>query len=581
MSDQGNYWPKVVQGRISRRRALIATSSTAAAAAFLAACGGDDGGTKSGGDQAATKRTEKLDPKSGKPGGKLLWQSYGDPGGGLELIKIRNIGVNNMASLTHDGLLDYAYGVQGYPGIGTEVLPSLAVALPEVSPDKLKFTFKIRQGAKFHNGDPVTAEDVKWSFDTLAFGGTSPWKGEYVFMDKTEAPDATTFVVTAKQLHADFNQSMTFKNGGLVMSRRHQESADAEKKLVGSGPYTFVEYTPPTVTRYKRNPEYWGKPLGYFDEVERLGTVDKEKMISDFISKQVHLTYWFSPKERDRIVQARPDATVWSWPQASGHNFYMRNDKAPFNDKRVRQAMSMSIDRKQLIGPMTNGVGEPEGLMSALGAPAPWKYRKPSELGKAAKYFEYNVAEAKALLSAAGVSLPIKLGEIPTWNPTVIGPEIVDAITLIVTGWKNNGIAEGTLKEENFGQFIGRLNGVYDLTCWGPNTEATNPDFGLTLKTKYYWPEGVSERPPLNDTWIKNPALNALLDKQIGEFDQQARQKALTEIEDILSEEMPHIPSIEGRQHYFGDPSLKNAQMPRDAFNGGFPWLKYWWFDKA
>jgi predicted double-glycine peptidase len=44
---------------------------------------------------------------------------------------------------------------------------------------------------------------------------------------------------------------------------------------------------------------------------------------------------------------------------------------------------------------------------------------------------------------------------------------------------------------------------------------------------------------------------------------------------------MPHIPSIVGNQNYFTDPSLKNAQMARDAYNGGFPWFKYWWFDKA
>jgi ABC-type transport system substrate-binding protein len=570
-----DYWNR----RVSRRRAIAATGATALGAAFLAACGGgsSSGGGTGANTQGANVRTEKLDPKSGKPGGKLLWQSYGDPGGGLEMLKIRNAGVYNMASFTHEGLLDYAYGIQGYPGIGTEVLPSLATALPEASPDKLKFTFKIRSGVKFHNGRAMTAEDVRWTFDTLAFGSTSPFKGDYNFMDKVEAPDATTFVVTTKAPYADFLQSMTYKNFGAILAREHHEGPDAEKKLVGTGPYTFVEYTPPTVTKYKRNPDYWNKPLGYFDEVDRLGNADKEKMISDFVSKQVHLTYWFTPKERDRIKQARPDAILWNYPQAGGHNFYMRNDKAPYNDKRVRQALSMSIDRKSLIGPMTNGEGEIEGLLS-IGAA--WKFRKAAET-KAAKNFEYNVAEAKKLFQAAGVSLPIRLGDIPTWNPTVIGPEIVDGLTLIVTGWKNNGIAEGSLKEETFGQFTPRLVGQFDNTMWGPNTQATNPDIGNTLRNKYYWPVDQAEKPPLNSTYVKNAELNALLDKQLREFDQKARQEILTQIEDLANEEMWHISSIEGRQNYFGDSTLRNAQMPRDAFNGGFPFFKYWWFDKA
>ena len=74
-----------------------------------------------------------------------------------------------MASLTHDGLMDFAYGQPKYPGIGNEVLPSLAQALPEISPDKLTFTFKLKP-AKFHNGRDLTSEDVKWTYDTLAFG---------------------------------------------------------------------------------------------------------------------------------------------------------------------------------------------------------------------------------------------------------------------------------------------------------------------------------------------------------------------------------------------------------------------------
>jgi ABC-type transport system substrate-binding protein len=103
---------------------------------------------------------------------------------------------------------------------------------------------------------------------------------------------------------------------------------------------------------------------------------------------------------------------------------------------------------------------------------------------------------------------------------------------------------------------------------------------GATLKSKYYWEPGT-DRPPLNDTWIQNTELNALLDKQFGEFDNEARQAVLTEMEDLLNSEMPHIPSIVGNQNYFADPSLHNVQMPRDAFNGGFPWFKYWWFDQA
>jgi peptide/nickel transport system substrate-binding protein len=430
-----SYWDKMLNKRIGRRRALAATGATAAGAAFLAACGGDDGGGGSG-DTGGAQPDKNLDPTTGKVGGKLVWQSYGDPGAGLELIKIRNQGVMQMASLTHDGLLDFAYGMPKYPGIGTEVLPALAQGLPEISPDKLTVTFKMRP-ASFQNGRALTSEDAKWTFDTYAFAQESAWKPDYAFIDKTEAPDPSTFVVRLKYPYADVLQSMAFKSTGAVLAREHHESGASERTLMGSGPYTFVEYQSPTITRYKRNVNYHTKPFPYFEEVDRLGTVDSEKKVADIIAKAVHLTYWFPAEERDRVKAGRPDLYAFQYPRAGSPQVYIRNDVAPFSDKRVRQALSMAYDRKQNIAAVNAGEGEADQVLSFTSA---FGFRKPADL-PAAKYFEFNVAEAKKLLQAAGVSLPLKV-DVPTWNPTVIGQKHVDEITLITTQWRNNGIVD-------------------------------------------------------------------------------------------------------------------------------------------
>ena len=580
-----NYWDKVLNRRLTRRRAVSATGTTAAAAAFLVACGGGDddqapadtGSSSSGGGTTPSGGTS---PSASGPtqGGHLVWQGYGDPGGGLELIKARNAGVNQMASLTHEGLLDFAYGIPDYPGIGNDVLPALAVALPEISPDKLSATFKLVDGATFHDGKPVTAEDFKWTYDTLAFAEESANQTDYGWLDSVEAPDAGTLVIHMKGVNADIIQTLADKNKAGVLHREHHESGAAENSFLGSGPYEFVEYSPPTVMKYKRNESYWNLAnAGWFDTIDRLGTSDSEKKVADIISGQVHVTYWFPAEERERIKEARDDLLVFQYPRAGSGQVYIRNDVAPFSDKRVRHAMSMGYDRQILIDTVTEGEGQADQQLSRSGTA--WGFRGPEDLPRADLY-ELNVAEAMKLMSAANIELPLKT-DLPTWNSTVIGQKFVDEITLIATQWRSNGLLDVTLLEETFGQFGPRLTGQYDSLQWGPNTQATRPTLGQDIYDKYYAGGVTPQAPTLNLTFLNNPEVDILLEKQLVEFDVEARTAAFRELEDVLVEVMAHTSGVTGQLAWFIDPVVKNAQMPRDAYNGSTAWMKYWYFGDA
>jgi ABC-type transport system substrate-binding protein len=365
----------------------------------------------------------------------------------------------------------------------------------------------------------------------------------------------------------------------MILNKEHQESPDAEKKLVGTGPFLFVEYQPPTLTRYKRNPEYHRQPYPYFDEVERLGTSDPEKKIADFSSKQVHMTYWFPPEERDRVKKARPDAQLWTYVPG-GPQMVLRNDQPPFNDKRVRQALSMAIDRKALIQSVRNGEGEPDQWLTYGGEY--WGFRKPKDLGASAKNFEYNVAEAKKLLQAAGVSLPIKVPEVQTWNATVIGQKHVDHVVLILGQWRSAGVVDANLAEMTFGQLAAAGSiGNYKDMHWAPNVTGTIPTMGLILRNNFFSPpEGIKGPPTLNVSYTNNPELSMLVEKQLTQLNKEERTQTLRRIEDILADEMYRIPGVPDVTNWFGDPSIKNMQTPREAYNGATPYLKYWWFEK-
>ena len=576
MSDTESYWTKRI---MSRRQALrrAAAAGGGLTVLGLAACRGAAKPTSPTGATAASKTP--LDPTKGKQGGKIVIQQFDDPGGGLELIKVRNAGTYQFAGFTHDGLLEYRNGTPAYDGYDFTPQPNLAQAMPEQT-DPQTYVFKLRP-AKFHNGRAMTSEDVKYSYETYAFGKDSAWKNDWPWLDKVETPDPQTAVVKSKFPYADALQGMAAKYSGMILCKEHQESPDAEKKLLGSGPFLFVEYQPPVVSRYKRNPDYHRQPYPYFDEIEFLEKSDIEKKIADFSAHNVHMTYYFPPEERDRVKKARPDAQLFTYLRGSDALF-MRTDKPPFNDKRVRQALSMAIDRKALSQAVAQGEGEPDQTLSIAGKY--YGFRKPSEFGAAAKYWNYDPQAAKQLLQAAGVSLPLKF-EVQHWNATVVGQKFVDNIILIEAMWRNAGLAEVKDTELTFGQAAGTISiGNYPDTNWATNTVGYNPspDLGSHLRNSFLWPaEGIKGPPTLNVGYVNNPQLNVLLERQIGQFNKDERHQTLQQIEDVLAEEQYRIEGVTTSYNFFGDPSVKNMQTPVSASNGALPYVKYWWFDKA
>jgi ABC-type transport system substrate-binding protein len=569
--DPSGYWKRKT---ITRRAVLGAATAAGGAAAFgLAACSSGARTSGSSSKATATGTQTVLNPASGKRGGTFIIQQYGDPGGGLELIKTRNAGVHQFAGFVYDGLLEVVNGTPAHDGYDFGTQPNLAQAMPE-QPDPQTFVFKLRP-AKFQNGRAMTSDDVKWSFETYA-SSDSGWKNDVIWIDHVETPDPQTAVVKAKFAYADAPQAMAARMYLEIMAREFQESADATKSMMGTGPFLFVDYQPPIASHYKLNPDYHRQPYPYFDMITFLGNADDEKKIAEFVSHQVDMTYYFPPQQRDRVKQARKDAQLWSYIRGSDA-LIMRTDKAPFNDVRVRQALSMAIDRTALSKAVAEGEGQPDQALSIAGKY--WGFRKPSELGAASKYWNHDPQAAKQLLSAAGVSLPLKF-QVRHWNASVVGQQFVDNITLIAAQWRQQGIADVQDIEETFGESVQNdAIGNYQDATWSVNPIAYQPELGLGLKNAYYWPAGGIKGPPtLNVGYVHDDQLNPLLDKQLGQYNLEERKQTLAQIEEILAENQYRITGVTTSYNFFGDPSVKNMQVPIEAANGSLNFVKYWWF---
>jgi ABC-type transport system substrate-binding protein len=209
-----------------------------------------------------------------------------------------------------------------------------------------------------------------------------------------------------------------------------------------------------------------------------------------------------------------------------------------------------------------------------------WGFRRPSELGAAARYWNHDVAEAKRLLAAAGVNLPLEL-TMPHWNATVVGQKHVDAATLIQSQWRSAGIANVRTSEVTFAQSQSTYAiGNYDSLCFAPNPIGYDPRMGTQLRY-YFWspPEGIKGPPTTNNGYVNNPELSMLIMKQLTQLDKEERVKTLRRIEEILAEQQYRLTTVTSTFNYFGDRTVKNMQTPRDAYNGALPYVKYWWFE--
>ena len=587
--NQGSYWDRVLNRRTTRRRAIVGAGALTASAAFLAACGGDDddddapsgsssptGGSSGSSSGGGSGGGGAIDSTQGIHGGRLVIQNTGYAST-LVLVTTQNNTTAGLAGFTHSGLLGLQAGRPEYPGNEITAEPDLATSMPEQGADQLSYTMKLKP-AKFHNGRTVTSEDVKWSYERYAFDDDSAYKSTWgVWLDSVEAPDPETVVVKTKEPFADAVGSMAAYFDGFIMAQEHEESAEATSRLMGSGPFLFVDTEEPVVTRFERNPDYFEQPYPYFDEIHMLGTADFSKRYADFAAGNVDITYRHPAEEAAQIKEARPDAAFDEW-QYYGFFVVMRVDQPPFTDERVRQALSMAIDRPTLADATANGAGEPDQrftwTVANLG------FRKPSELGESAKYWEYNVEEAKKLLSAA-MGDEILRTQLSHWDPTVIGQAYVDQATLIQAQWLQGLGVEAEAISLPFGPLIteharGNFEGTF-LFPGGGGAFGTAPALGLKNGV---WspPEGVTPPTP-NYGHINDAELSAAAAKQATQLDFAERQETFRVMEEIAAQKQYTIVTNTYPGTYFKNPKLVNAQVPVTTVNGAMGYTKYWWYE--
>ena len=299
--------------------------------------------------------------------------------------------------------------VDPFDKTGTKPVGDLAESWT-VSKDGLVYTFKLRRGVKFHDGSELTSKDVKASYDKIIFppeGVKSLRKAAYAAVQVVEAPDPSAVRFKMKWPESSF--LLNLASPWNFVYRADLLAKDIrwyEKNVMGTGPFKFVEHVRGSHWVGKKNPDYWDKGKPYLEGYRALFISSSSAQVAAVRGERAHIQFrGFTPADRDSLVAALgPKITVQESPWDCALMVAMHHEKKPFDDKRVRRALTLALDRYEA----SKNISRIAIVRDVAGIQVPGTpyATPPEELKKLAGYWpDINAsrAEAKRLLKEAGV----------------------------------------------------------------------------------------------------------------------------------------------------------------------------------
>ena len=296
--------------------------------------------------------------------------------------------------ITPFGVMYAVHDAMLRPLPGQKMAPSLAESWTE-SPDGLVYEFKLRRGLKFHNGDAVTTDDVKWSFERYQGAGSRELRAR---VRQVEVVDATTIRFHLKDAWPDF---MTFYGttataSGIVMPRKYFEQVGADgfrQKPVGAGPYKVVSQRPGIDITLEANPTYWRR-VPNIKKITMKSVPDSTTRLAMLKSGETDYALFLDGPEAESVTK---DSRLVLVDTRHASIFWIEfadqwDPKSPWSDKRLRQAVNYALDRKGTSEAACLGFCPPAGVIVP----------RVMDFALQVPPHPYDPARAKKLLAEAG-----------------------------------------------------------------------------------------------------------------------------------------------------------------------------------
>ncbi|MER5212698.1 ABC transporter substrate-binding protein [Streptomyces sp. NPDC002838] len=500
------------------RKTLVLPAVIGLLAPVLAACGGSDGG--SGGDAIVVGTTDRFTASKDAPAP-------------LDPAYAYDVGTWNILRQTVQTLMIQPKG-DGEP------VPEAAQSCGFTDSGNERYACKLRDGLKFAGGDAVTAEDVKFSIDRArAIQSDSGVFALLSTIDTVETRGDDEVIFHLKTADATFPYKLSTPVAGIVNPDDYEKNKLRDGFDVdGSGPYTMradVKGDELVDAVFTKNPNYKGTLKVNNDKVELRSFADAEDMGGALEKGDIDLmTRSMSPAQIQKLSNASGGAVDLVEVAGLEIRYLAFNTSAPaVKSKAVREAMAQVVNRSELVSKVYGSQAEP--LYSMV--PASITGHSNSFFNK---YGDPSVGKAKSILNRANITTPVKL----TLHYTTdhYGSATKEEFEVLQKQLNDSGLFDVTIKGEPWATFVpAERKGEYEV--WGMGWF---PDF----------PDADSYIAPFldKDNFLKLPYANSqirntLIPESRREADRLSAVGSLTDIQDIVAEDVPLLPLWQGKQY--------------------------------
>jgi peptide/nickel transport system substrate-binding protein len=432
----------------------------------------------------------------------------------------------------------------------------------KIAPDGLTYTFRIRQGVKFHDGSPLTAADVKASYDKIVFpppGVRSVRRNAYTAISSIETPDPSTVVFKLKFPSASLLANLASPWNVIYPKKYLDKDPNYFKtNVVGSGPFRFRSWTRGSTFEGERNPDYYVPDRPYLDGYKFYVSTETSVRAAALRSGRAWIEFRTMPEaEVVAIKKTLGDKAVVQETPATGlFGVGINNTVKPFTDVRVRKALTLAIDRYtggRVLYPLAS-LRDVGGLMrpGTEWAMAETELEKLPGFGRD---MDKNRAEARRLLAEAGY---------PNGFKTVLKNRNVkipyqDWAVFVIQEWRKIGVEAEHRPLETASWFSdGRDKGNFELIVSGTFNYMDDPDLFLQRYTT-----GDA------NNWgrFSDPRIDDLFARQTRALDPSERKRLINEIEKIVLDNAYYIPGLWWRRAVVHWAKVRNYVAPPNHYS--------------